>query len=576
MNATDAKFGCSHDGNLTSLTMGQNRMISGPLGKLPEELLIQVIANLKSAQAIACLGETCYGMNQLTKDEGGIWKPLFHLLFPSAVPTKSLPSGQGYFDLFKERIRMERNLNLGLYKEQTLKCNKDHFQVVGDHVYIASGKIIKIWDMANGGWHRTFEGHGGMITRFRVVGRLLYTVSAKTIKIWDATNGTCLQTFEGRQGMVTRFRVDGTRLYAVSAKAIEIWDTTIPRCLHTLPNHQGQIAGIQAVNDRLYTLSAKTIEIWDTIEGTSLDLLTGDRCMLTHIQVIGNRLYMVSVGGIIEIWDTKDRRCIHKLQGHRGPINCLQVVQDRLYTCSNDKTIKIWDTITGECLGTLIGSTTHPVTFLEVDGDRLYTVSQMTIKIWDTTTQNCLHTIEGHQGPITLLKIVKGRLYMDSAGTIKIRDYAMPCPSSYSLRLLNENLAILAEMASSDADPSLIEKLYPNFKQRLEEFSIKPGTSSSFSKHEISHVQAELYVEVLLHALYNGNSQKVYEILGILHSISDQHTAKLFEILTNECGKNDPLTWGKNAFYDAEGYNASLYAKIQATLKFNEILKSVI
>ncbi len=564
MNALDAK------------SAGQNRMISGPLENLPEELLIQMIAKLKSAVAILYLGQTCQGMNQLTKDDGGIWKPLFHHYFPYAVPVKSHPPEHGYLDLFKERTRMERNLKLGLYKEQTLKCNKDCFQVVGDHVYIASGRTIKIWDTASEKSHGTFEGHRGMITRFRVIRERLYTVSAKTIKIWDTTSRKCLHTFEGRQGMIARFRVDGDRFYAVSEKAIEIWDTTEPKCLHTLQNHQGVIAGIQVANDRLYTLSAKTIEIWDTIEGKSLHTLTGDRCMLTHIQVIGDRLYMVSVGGVIEIWDTIKRECLHQLKGHQGVINCLQVIQDRLYTCSSDKKIKIWDTTTGECVATLTGSATHPVTFLEVVGDRLYTVSEGTVKIWDTTTLECLHTLEGHQGKITLLKVVKGRLYMDSAGTIKIRDYGIPCPSSYSMLLLKETMAILEEMASPSAAPDLVEKLYPDFKRRLEELCTKPGASSCFSKEEISHVQAEVYVEILLHALHAGNSQKVHEILGHLHSISDQHTAKLFELLTNECGEDDLLLWGKNAFYDVQGCGTPPYAKIQAALKFKEILRSVI
>ncbi len=268
----------------------------------------------------------------------------------------------------------------------------------------------------------------------------------------------------------------------------------------------------------------------------------------------------------VKIWDISDEKqakCIQTIEFNNYAV-AIEAAGGCFFVGLATGVVEILDVKTGTSLGTIKNE--GLITSLQVDGNRL---------------------IAGGYGYV--ISFGAGRHY----DTIKIWDFGISSVSPYRSSQLEGNLQILGEMAALehkqdyDGLVKLIEtaekELHPDFQRRIDECAANivispPGSSQKkITKEVILQVQAELCVEVMLHAINSQNWERVHQLLDQLQFIDSKHRinfCKLFELLWIESGRPDKWGFGENAFYDRDGYSASIGNKFQAALKFRELLKA--
>ncbi len=211
----------------------QNAIITGPIGRLPEELLLQIFSYLGSAKDVASLGLACKTLNQISKDDE-IWLPLFHRHFPYVHE-----NGKCHLDIYKKFTIGIRNAEIGKYELRTVHLSSwsPCLQVTGNLLIAGLGdNTIKIYDIETVKRPRTLKGHTDTVNCLQIAGNRLFTGSLDhTIKIWNLETGKCLQTLEGHTDKVSCLQVVGNLLYTGSWDGtIKIWDINTGECLQTL------------------------------------------------------------------------------------------------------------------------------------------------------------------------------------------------------------------------------------------------------------------------------------------------------------------------------------------------------
>lgn len=584
-------------------TAAQNTLTPFPLERLPEELIVQIFSNL-GVKDVLSIAETCKYFYLISKDDM-LWKVFCRQLSPNAEVSS------GYLSLYDELAHfrsVQHHLRMGLHNLQTLgghkhrvscvKCAKD---------MIISGSwdhTIRIWDAKTGRVLHILRGHSQDVVSLLVEGDRLFTGSwDRTIRVWDINTGEHLQTISRHLGTVHALTIMGDFIFVstgLAGKKINVFNKETGEFVQTMTNRANAVGG-NMVGKYLTTVSCfgalqtwneetlENLRTFETLENlrTSKGERVFQRVFFRCASIQGDDCLMGFSDGVLRIMNI-ETGALRTLEGHTGEIWCLLAVRDELViTGSEDKTIKIWNKETGQLIHTLAGHTRGVYHLKLMDHFLVSAGDDSTIKIWDIEKGVCLQTLVGHTDMITSLEIDGNRLITASSDlTVKIWDFNFSRPSPYSLQHLEENFKMLGEMAAfedgEDGDgvafelKTQINKLHPDFQDRLEEYFLKHGSSSSkeIFKEAILHVQAEVCVELLLHALYYGNKSKVHELLDQLHAIDAHHMDKLYGLLCSECGVKEDLEWGKNAFYDLSEAFASNLDKIHAMEKFRDILKA--
>ncbi|MGC1878122.1 MAG: F-box/WD40 repeat-containing protein, partial [Rhabdochlamydiaceae bacterium] len=226
-----------------------------------------------------------------------------------------------------------------------------------------------------------------------------------------------------------------------------------------------------------------------------LQTLEGHQHSVNSILVFGDKLISASSDRTIKIWDLSSGKVLQTLEGHQRWVNSILVDRDKLISASSDCTIKIWDLSSGKVLQTL-DDHRDMVNSILVDGDKLISASgDRTIKIWDLSSGKVLQTLEGHQGSVTSILVDGDKLISASAdNTINIWDFSFPSLSPYSKQVVEQNLAILGEMAHAEYNEQpeivkeLAQKLDPAFRERLKQHVFKVGDPSTYSAEVILRV----------------------------------------------------------------------------------------
>ena len=478
-----------------------------------------------------------------------LWESLLQRHFPGPYVDFQLNTkAKGSLDLYKHLTNVQYNMKAGKYRLQTL------------------------------------EGHQRSVNSILVFGDKLISASDdRTIKIWDLSSGKILQTLEGHQGSVNSILVDRDKLISASSDCtIKIWDLSSGKVLQTLEGHQGWVTSILVDRDKLISASDdRTIKIWDLSSGKVLQTLDDHRDMVTSILVDRDKLISASGDRTIKIWDLSSGKVLQTLEGHQRWVNSILVDRDKLISASSDCTIKIWDLSSGKVLQTL-DDHRDMVNSILVDRDKLISASDdRTIKIWDLSSGKVLQTLEGHQGSVTSILVDGDKLISASAdNTINIWDFSFPSLSPYSKQVIEQNLAILGEMAHAEYNEQpeivkeLAQKLDPAFRERLKQHVFKVGDPSTYSAEVILRVQTEVCIEALLHAIHDEDGKRVSNLLNQLVKIDPKNT-EIYSLLWKVCGSDTSAKWGwgELAFHSKEDCTASLFKKEEAAVAFKTHLK---
>jgi WD40 repeat protein len=523
-------------------------LISSPfVEKSHSKDIFRCICSHLDPQVLVQLASTSRYLYTQILSDSLLWKSLLQRHFPGPYVDFQLKT-KGPLDLYKHLTNVQHNMKAGKYRLQTLEGHLGWVNstlVDGDKLISASSDCtIKIWDLSSGKVLQTLEGHQGWVNSILVFGGKLISASDdRTIKIWDLSSGKVLQTLDDHRDMVTSILVDRDKLISASGdRTIKIWDLSSGKVLQTLEGHQRSVTSILVDRDKLISASSDcTIKIWDLSSGKILQTLEGHQGSVSSILVDGGKLISASYDGSIKIWDLSSGKVLQTLDDHRDMVTSILVFGGKLISASDDRTIKIWDLSSGKVLQTLEGHQ-HWFSSILVDGDKLISAS--------------------------------------ADNTIKIWDFSFPSLSPYSKQVIEQNLAILVEMAHADSkQPEIVkelaQKLDPAFRERLKQHVFKVGDPSTYSAEVILRVQTEVCIEALLHAIHDEDGKRVSDLLNQLVTIDPKNT-EIYSLLWKVCGSDTSAKWGwgELAFHSKEDCTASLFKKEEAVVAFKTHLET--
>ncbi|ALF52902.1 hypothetical protein ACX27_08585 [Nostoc piscinale CENA21] len=270
---------------------------------------------------------------------------------------------------------------------------------------LASGSddaTIKIWNLANGRFIHTFNGHSSSVksVAFSPDGRTLASgsgVNDKTIKIWSVVTEQEIRTLNGNSNGVdsVAFSPDGKILASGSDETIKIWNVATGEVIRTLNVHPDLVNSVAFSPDGKTLASGigswrktENIKIWNIATGQEITTFNGHSSSVNSVAFSpnGRTLASGSDDATIKIWNIATGQEITTLNGHSHSVNSVAFSPDgrTLASGSKDNTIKIWNIATGQEITTLNGHSdqVNSVAF-SPDGKTLASGSyDATIKIW--------------------------------------------------------------------------------------------------------------------------------------------------------------------------------------------------
>ena len=527
----------------------------------PKEIIALICSYLNSSDVVQLVltNRTFCCLASNDSFVASLWNLFLHKDFPNSYTATT--SATENFTFYKNLKNAVHNIKAGKYRLLTLNGHRGGVEcmMLRDGTLISGSEddTIKIWNLSSGKALQTLNGHQAAITCITTLDNNLISGSEDdTIKIWNLSTGKELLTLSEDQGVITcMVTLDGKLIVGLRNGAIKIWDHNTGQKLQTLSEHQGVITCMTNLDDKLIVgLRNGTIKILDQRTGKELQMLSGHQSAITCMTTLDGKLIVGLRNGRIKIWDLSTGRERQTLNGHRSAITCMMTLDGNLIAGLEDGEIKIWDLRTGKELQTLNGHSQMISSMMILNGQLFSGSRDNTIKIWDFN----FPSLSSH--------------------------FNFPSLSSHSKKVLEENLAILGQMAhaenmnQSEVVEELTEKLHPDFKERLKQHSYKTGSYQigsffSCSKTVILRVQTEVCVEALLAAIHDQDDHRVSELVNQLIWIDPQNN-KIYKLLWETCGKPDfDNRWGEYAFYNQQGYSASSLQKEQAVIEFKKLLK---
>jgi len=177
--------------------------------------------------------------------------------------------------------------------------------------------------------------------------------SDANIRIWELKNGYFKRTFSGHSKGVTcvTFSPDGKQIASGSFDGtVRTWDISTGECLKVLRNHRSDIKSISYSSDgKLFASGSedKTIRIWNTGTWNEEKLLTGHTSNVNCVSFSPDSKVLASGSDDTKIilWDANSGKQLYLLIGHTSMVNCLSFSPNNKTLASGacDKTIRMWD-----------------------------------------------------------------------------------------------------------------------------------------------------------------------------------------------------------------------------------------
>jgi WD40 repeat protein len=519
----------------------------------PSEIWQLICSHLDTPLDIVGIGLTNHRLFVRIFSNPSIWDAIVQKYFPdSHANSQSKATGLA---LCQHLTTIKNNRKTGRHRIHTLAGDKAHkiFNnlISKDQLIVAlHNGDIKILDLKSRKELRTLRGHRGPVIRTLVYKNQLISLSCdQTIKIWNLKNGKELHTLRSHGAEITNIFVNENQLISTSSEGmIIIRDIESGQGVRPLAGHSSRISDILVNEKQLFSASRDgMIKIWDLENGREMKSISiHDESPITSIKLYKNNGISASYDGRINILDLENGQ-ITSLAGHQRPISNISVHEDQLISGSQDCTIKIWDLKSKKEILTLnseieIGS----VPLIHDNLLYLGSIYGHFVKIFDIKSGKQVETL--YTSNSSLLNY-KNQLIINSMSGTTLWDFNFLPLSPYSKQLVEQNLAILGEMAHAEFTQNfesvekLTQELDPSFRERLKQHAYKVGTPSTYSAPVILRVQTEICVEALLHAIYNKDQIRISELLNQLVSI-DVQNREIFKLLWQVCGSDESAIWG--------------------------------
>jgi WD40 repeat protein len=522
----------------------------------PNDIWQLICSHLETPRDVARMGLTNHRLFVRIFLNPSIWDAIVQKYFPdSHANSQSKAKGLA---LCQHLTTIENNRKTGRCRTHTLVAGNEVYKIFNnliskDQLIVAlHNGDIKILDLKSRKELRTLRGHQYTVNSILVYKNQLISASSdETIKIWDLKCGKELHALRGHGDGINSILVNENQLISTSYNddgIIRIWDIESGQEVRSLAGHSRWVTDILVNEKQLFSASRDgMIKIWDLKNGREMKSISiHDGSPIDNIKLYKNNLISASNRGRINILDLENGQ-ITPLAGLQNGFSDILVHEDQLISSSVDYIIKIWDLKSKKEIRTLnseieIGS----VPLIHDNLLYLGSIYGHFVKIFDIKSGKQVETL--YTSNSRLLNY-KNQLIINSMSGTTLWDFNFLPLSPYSKQLVEQNLAILGEMAHAEFTQNfesvekLTQELDPSFRERLKQHAYKVGTPSTYSAPVILRVQTEICVEALLHAIYNKDQIRISELLNQLVSI-DVQNREIFKLLWQVCGSDESAIWG--------------------------------
>ncbi|KAL7935824.1 quinon protein alcohol dehydrogenase-like superfamily [Trichoderma chlorosporum] len=277
-------------------------------------------------------------------------------------------------------------------EEVELRFSHPVFLPNSKQLAVATRNIIKIWDIDENKFSRSFEGHNGSIVSIvpSPDGNQLVTASFETINIWDASPEAEHSDIRQDPGALTLpvFSPDGKKVASGSkGKTIKVWDAVSEGCQQMLIGHRGPVSCTAFSSDGGLLASGSTdtdVKIWDIAKNICIKTLEGHGSAVSAVKFSADcqQLASVSYDGTVRVWNLATGSSVtfldFRMQSHLGFIQNGRF----LISCNNSSTIRIWDVISAQCAQSLHHSGSLQCMAICPSGRLLASGTDTRLKIW--------------------------------------------------------------------------------------------------------------------------------------------------------------------------------------------------
>jgi hypothetical protein len=397
-------------------------------------------------------------------------------------------------------------------------------------------------------------------------GRLFADLLNGTVEVSDIKSHKVIRSLRVNSELFSFFQVQGDFFCAAGHNRAEIWRVSTGECIHKADFIMD--VDFFQMHEDFFCVGAKTgqVKIWNTRTGEQILELTND-AIVKDFQLYGNFLFLGATfqmteeesEDVVKMWDIQ-KGCV--VNTFRDPpesslmkwMQYLKVEGEFLVVLAPaPEEIGVWNATTAEFLRTI----KHDGWLLrdadcDVQGNFFLAIGPEETKIWDIRTGKLLHVIGDIKQYVPRFEvcgdflIVFKRLYEQTTGalltgvwniplgkrigtfsrqeTLWLGPYSqtegdflcvesdrgilawdlLPHPSTYEQAILEDNVSVLKQMAENlDEWPALFEKLDPRIQWHLTR-TVLPC---------LERVQTIVYLELLLHAVYDQDKQWIRTLL---------------------------------------------------------------
>lgn len=299
---------------------------------------------------------------------------------------------------------------------------------------------IRIWDVDNRRWGRTFKGSDAIISKIRFSPngkRLLAANKNQQILVWDCSNRRLIHKVQAPGDWFSNFAMnaDGSRFAtAGSDGCVRVWNATTAELISTFVGHSHAVHCLEFSprGDQLVSAGVDgTLRIWN-VEGSSLlEAVPSqrDEPILT-ISPNGQLAISRSKDDSLVVWEVESgvrRHVISELETSIEVV-CFSPDGTLFAIGGSDGSLVLWDADTGICKWRIANSN-KPILQIKFHpaGDALATWSEKgPVRLWKTIDGDLIAQLGGHGGRISDLAFrPDGKTFAtsDSLGQILIWDW---------------------------------------------------------------------------------------------------------------------------------------------------------
>jgi hypothetical protein len=399
------------------------------------------------------------------------------------------------------------------------------FQVEEGILGIVCFEVAQVWDISTGKRLHEFDVSFIRSADFLRMEGDLFCVGSMLgdISIWEISTGEQIFQSSDAAETIRDLQLCGNLLFVGGSflkqtEAIQVWDIEEVEIVRTFKTPKGaRVKSLNVQENLLVAIHAKTIAIWEIDEAKCLHCI---ETKASDIHVQGN--FLIEVGKQrTKVWDICEGEILHEMLTQESDFPTSLVSGDHLFTFTSRGPVNIWSLSMGEKIGSFpYNRDAFANCTPQADGDFL-----------------CIQSRKGAEAKTTSWDL-------------------LPHPSVYEAILLGYNLKVLQQMAQNLEECSaLLEKLDPPFQWHLKSQCLAlTQNTESLCLEGVKRVQIMVHLELLLHAIYDGNEKWVGECFKQLAAMD----ASLLNFLTN-------WTVEEHAFKGVEkDARASRRGKIQA------------